>query len=190
MAQSMMPNGPVGPRILCGDAMKLIWLLPILGAASCGPSVSGPAEISAGGLTYDVRDGGRFVGLPLTEASAMPTADATYSGRYQLQVGAFLEKGDATLGLDIATGDLALTVRAEFPSEAPIQIYQNTFQATVTGTEFQADTTVFLPEIGVSEVDQYISGRFYGDDGSVIAGNVSDRIDENETVFGTFIVVD
>lgn len=167
--------------------------LSFLPFAACGPSTTGPAEITTAGLTYDVRNGGSFVGLALTQPDALPSGTASYTGVYQMQLDEFLEKGTATLELDMMAAGFELQMRAEFPDAAPRQVVDLTFEGDVANGRLSHSSLQLDPLTSSSEQIAEVSADFYGDDGSVIAGHYSQflgSVSAGDLVFGTFIVAD
>jgi hypothetical protein len=93
--------------------------------SACGPSTTGPGEISGFGLVYDQRPGHSFEGLPRTTDAQMPTTIGTMTGPSRLiSNDGTIVFADATLTVDVTTRDVTLTGEYEFPDTHPLGIIQ------------------------------------------------------------------
>ena len=124
--------------------------------SACGPSTTGPGELSGFGLVYDQRPGRSFEGLPRTTDAQMPTTIGTMTGPSRLiSHDGTIVFADATLTVYVTTRNVTLTGEYEIPDTHPlgiIQIQQD--GASITGT-------------ATSGSSGYLSGDFYGTDGTV-----------------------
>lgn len=149
--------------------MKKIALLAVLQLAACGSSTSGPGESSFGGLTYDVRNGGKFVGLPVT--STMPTSGtATYNGVLRMNAStANYFDGTSKMTVDFATKTGQASGTIDFKGERGLGVYQFDRPVTINGSRFssafEAGDGIFRPA--------HIIGNFYGPDAAVVGANVN-----------------
>ena len=163
--------------------MKYIFLTAAVSALiSCGPTTSGPGEISGFGLTYDQRNGGVFVGLPRTQANQMPTGRFALTGPSSaLADDGSLVFADATLQVDIAKHTVNYTAQYSFPTGAPVGIVAVNLDAPLTG-----------PSFNNTAGEDHLIGDFYGTTGAVAAGTYFVTIKggngENSYVNGGFIV--
>lgn len=163
-----------------------IFILVGLGLAACGPSTTGPGEISGFGLVYDQRPGYQFEGLPKTTLAQMPATVGTMTGPSRISSSdGTMVFDDATLTVDVNAQVVTYEGSYTFPDAHPLGIIQVNQSATLIGTRFETN-----PEgTTVTEIsDDYLSGDFYGTDGSVAAGFFAQEGVEDELFHGAFIV--
>ncbi|MDZ7906763.1 MAG: hypothetical protein U5N55_14075 [Cypionkella sp.] len=162
--------------------MKLKAFAAVFALSSCGPSVSGPAEISYGGLTYDVRDGGNFIGLPV--ANDLPNSGtAEYNGVLRMNASSDeYYNGTSKLVVDFATASGSASGRVDFKGENGLGIYSFDRSITVDGTSFVSQSEDQIDD----NIPAQIVGDFYGDDASVVGATVFGQVN-GVTVNGVMI---
>lgn len=163
-----------------------ILILVGLGLAACGPSTTGPGEISGFGLVYDQRPGYQFEGLPKTTLEQMPATVGTMTGPSRIQSNdGTMVFDDATLTVDVNAQVVTYEGSYTFPDTHPLGIVQVNQSATLIGTRFETHPEgMVVPE----NANGHLSGDFYGTDGSVAAGFFSLEGSEDEYFHGAFIV--
>lgn len=131
--------------------------------SACGPSTTGPGEISGFVLVYDQRPGRSFEELPRTTDAQMPTTIGTMTGPSRLiSNDGTIVFADATLTFDVTTRDVTLTGEYEFPDTHPLGIIQIQQDGQLDGASIIGTAT--------SGLRGYLSGDFYGTDGTVADG--------------------
>jgi hypothetical protein len=131
--------------------------------SACGPSTTRLGEISGFGLVYDQRPGRSFEGLPRTTDAQMPTTIGTMTGPSRLiSNDGTIVFADATLTVYVTTRDVTLTGEYEFPDTHPLGIIQIQQDGQFDGASITGTAT--------SGSSGYLSGDFYGTDGTVSDG--------------------
>lgn len=157
----------------------------VIGLAGCGGEfVSGPGEVSLGGLTYDVRDGGKFVGEALTPVAAMPTGSvAVYSGVLRGNILGTYRSGDLDAQADFAAGSIDVQGSVDFTGSGSQGIVAFNETATISGNGFSHS------DVSLSNPTNFetINGNFYGPSAELIGGTAVIGIGGGDVFTGAFV---
>lgn len=162
----------------------------LIGLALCGSLCAcgtGPSridgEFSLAGLSYDLSDGGAFVGLDPTQSTQMPlSGNATYQGILQGAVDDIYRTGTATVSVDFATASLTASGEVDYFGVGDLGMITFATEGTVTGNSFTATDTV---SYGAGL--QNLTGRFYGPQADLAAGTLSISTETSQSFNGAFI---
>lgn len=172
-------------------------ILGLFCLSACGSQVSGPAEVSFAGLTYNVRPPAQFVGLPKTSALP-PVGTAEYNGVWRAQSGnENYRNGTSKVVVDFGSQTAIVSGRVDFQGDQGLGIVNASMPASISGTQFIKSPTVVIPppSSGPGEPPSVptfrpdgVVGQFYGRDASVAAGLITVSTGINDTlVRGAFI---
>ena len=164
-------------------AHRLVSLIAISTLTACGgggTSTSGPGEVTFAGLTYDVLNGGNFVGL--APATNVPTGGiASYAGVVRGNILGDYRDGRINATADFGAATLNVSGQIDFTDVSTgdgIVSFNET--TTISGTQFSSSSTT-------SGTQTTISGSFYNTDASVIGGTVFTTAASGSSMLGAFI---